>query len=162
MKAYEEGKPSYFSTPPVNLIRALGLSVRRLAEIGPLELAGRHRSALRKIKAAAECLGLKFVVEDEHSRAHTMSAFYFPEDINQQDLLDLTTRHGSMLDSGLKGLNEEQKENNHFRMGHMGLSATDTSRRHIETTFEALRQAMVECGRRIPEEPLRKALFAVF
>ena len=63
MHAYEQGKPSYFATPPVNLIYALRTSLTRIVRGSPsLEDRFRlHRETSRRIRQALKDLGLKQV-----------------------------------------------------------------------------------------------------
>ena len=65
MRAYEAGKPAYFATPPVNLVYAFHASLSRITAGSP-PLADRfafHREASRRVKEAAEKLGLKQVAK---------------------------------------------------------------------------------------------------
>jgi alanine-glyoxylate transaminase/serine-glyoxylate transaminase/serine-pyruvate transaminase len=65
MRAYEAGKPSYFATPPVNLVYAFHASLSRITTGSP-SLADRfaaHKEASRRVKEAAEKLGLKQVAK---------------------------------------------------------------------------------------------------
>lgn len=63
MQAYEEGKPAYFATPPVNLIYAFHASLKQIVEGTPsLEDRFRlHREASQRVKKAVAELGLKQV-----------------------------------------------------------------------------------------------------
>lgn len=64
MQAYEQGKPAYFATPPVNLIYAFHVSLKQIVEGSPsLEERFRlHREASSRIKKAVSDLGLKQVL----------------------------------------------------------------------------------------------------
>jgi alanine-glyoxylate transaminase/serine-glyoxylate transaminase/serine-pyruvate transaminase len=65
MQAYEQGKPAYFATPPVNLIYAFQASLTQIVRGSPsLEDRFRlHREASQRIKQALKDLGLKQVCD---------------------------------------------------------------------------------------------------
>lgn len=76
MEAYESGRPMYFATPPVNLIRAYHASLLRITKSSP-SLEDRfklHREASDRVKRAALDLGLKQVPLDGSIAANGMSA----------------------------------------------------------------------------------------
>jgi len=57
MKAYEEGKPSYFGTPPVNLIFALEKSLEIIVTEGIEERVKRHQNIAAAFRKAITSLG---------------------------------------------------------------------------------------------------------
>lgn len=76
MKAYENGTPSYFATPPVNLIYAFHESLTQITKTSP-SLEDRfklHREASQRVKNAAAELGLKQVPLDPAYAANGMTA----------------------------------------------------------------------------------------
>lgn len=76
MQAYEGGRPSYFATPPVNLIRAYHASLVRITRSTP-SIEDRfklHRETSARIKRAALDLGLRQVPIDSSIAANGMSA----------------------------------------------------------------------------------------
>ena len=76
MKAYENGTPAYFATPPVNLIRAYHASLTQIAKSN-ISLENRlqlHREAAQRIRDAATDLGLKLVPTDPHYTANGLTA----------------------------------------------------------------------------------------
>ena len=76
MKAYENGAPAYFATPPVNLIRAFHASLKQITR-GTPSLEDRfalHREAAKKVRAAAAELGLKLVPTEIKYTANGMTA----------------------------------------------------------------------------------------
>lgn len=76
MKAYEAGTPSYFATPPVNLIYAFHASLTRITKGSPT-LEKRfilHKEASKNLKLAAADLGLKQVAVDPAYAANGMTA----------------------------------------------------------------------------------------
>lgn len=76
MKAYEEGKPAYFATPPVNLIRAYHTSLKQITQssVSLEERFKLHREAAERIRQAAVDLGLKLVPVDPYFTANGLSA----------------------------------------------------------------------------------------
>ena len=76
MKAYEQGTGAYFATPPVNLIYAFNASLTTITKSPEVSLEERfklHHEASRRIKSAAEGLGLKQVPGPENA-ANGMTA----------------------------------------------------------------------------------------
>ena len=79
MKVYEQGTGAYFATPPVNLIYAFNASlttITKSSEVNLEERFKRHEEASKRIKAAAEKLGLKQVPDPKNS-ANGMTAVSF-------------------------------------------------------------------------------------
>ncbi len=76
MKAYENGTPAYFATPPVNLIRAFHTSLTQItkANISLEERFQLHRDAAKRVRSAAADLGLKLVPVDPACTANGMTA----------------------------------------------------------------------------------------
>ena len=76
MKAYEEGRPAYFATPPVNLIQSFHASLKHITREAPSldERFRLHREASRRIKSAAAELGFKQVALDPQFAANGMTA----------------------------------------------------------------------------------------
>lgn len=76
MDAYEAGKPMYFATPPVNLIRAYRQALLEITQ-GPVTLEERfalHTEAKNRIKGAITNLGLEIVPKYDSVAANGMSA----------------------------------------------------------------------------------------
>ena len=76
MKAYENGTPAYFATPPVNLIRAFHASLKQITK-GTPSLEDRfklHREAAKRVRNAAAEMGLKLVPTDLKYTANGMTA----------------------------------------------------------------------------------------
>jgi len=79
MQAYEQGRPAYFATPPVNLIYAFEASLKRITKGSPsLEDRFRaHREVSQKIRKAVADLGLQQVPVDSACAANGMTAVSF-------------------------------------------------------------------------------------
>ena len=129
MKAYEARSPSYFGTPPVNLIWALNRSLDQILDEGMDARFARHKRLSDLFKAAMESLGLRQVPVSAHKAASTMTALYYPEGMDASLL-------GKIADSGVLlagGLHPEIKAR-YFRVGHMG-AVTESD---ITTTISAI------------------------
>lgn len=76
MQAYDAGKPAYFGTPPVNMIRALHASLTQLmsSEVSLEERFRLHRQVSCRIKMIAEQLGLKQIPKNPDHAANGMTA----------------------------------------------------------------------------------------
>jgi alanine-glyoxylate transaminase / serine-glyoxylate transaminase / serine-pyruvate transaminase len=115
MRAYEERKPSYFGTPPVNLIWALNVSLGQILGEGMAARVQRHRRLSNAFKEAATALGLRQVPTARSHAADTLTALYYPAGTDAAVV-------GRMGESGVivaGGLHPEIKTR-YFRVGHMG------------------------------------------
>ena len=77
MQAYEAGKPAYFATPPVNLIRSYQTSLTQIVKSPTISLQDRfelHRKAAQRIRQLAAELGLNLVPTDPYFTANGMTA----------------------------------------------------------------------------------------
>ncbi len=119
MEAYEARRPSYFGTPPVNLIRALNVSLGQILAEGMGARFARHEQVGRAFQAALAALGLGQVPTDPTIAAHTLTAPTYPEGIGGGDLLPRIKEAGAILAGGL----HPEIKQTYFRIGHMG--ATD-------------------------------------
>ncbi len=136
-QAYESRKPSYFSTPPVNLISALAASTQLLLEEGMSARVARHRWISHAFRAAWQALGLASLSVDPHATAHTLSALLYPTGIDASLI-------GAIRDEGVVvagGLHPDAKTK-YFRVGHMG----STRGGDVLTTVGAIERALVRMG----------------
>lgn len=138
MEAYEAREATYFGTPPVNLIYALGESLDEILGEGMEARFRRHRLMSEAFKAAMTALGLKQVAALEVA-AHTMSAIYYPEGVGKE-LLGRIEERGVVVAGGL----HPQIKERYFRVGHMG----GVSGSHILATVGAIEGALQACGYR--------------
>lgn len=121
MQAYEARRPSYFGTPPVNLILALQASLKLILEEGLEARFRRHRLIARAFQAAMEALGLRQLPGSPDLRAPTLSAVYYPDGVDSS-LLGKVRDEGVVVAGGLL----PQIAGRYFRVGHMGtVSAND-------------------------------------
>ena len=139
MQAYEARKPSYFGTPPVNLIFALdvsasGKSWRRacLAGLRAISPSARH------CKAGIQALGLSQVPLRPEFAAHTLTAPRYPIGVNGAEFLGRVLQSGVTLAGGLF----PTIRNEYFRIGHMGAVTLGD----VAATLSAIENALAGCG----------------
>lgn len=137
MHAYEARRPDYFGTPPVNLILALQASLEIILAEGMEARFRRHRLIGRAFQAAVEALGLRQLPKSPALRAPTMSAVYYPEDVDSS-LLRKIRDEGIVVAGGLL----PQMAGKYFRVGHMG----STSANDILATVGAIERGLQRCG----------------
>ena len=116
MKAYEERKPSYFGTPPVNLIRALEVSLNLINNEGIENRIATHLVYAKAFRKAIQKIGLELVPKKEDEAANTMSAIYYPETIDGDTFRKNIGEYGVILAGGL----HSEIKTKYFRVGHMG------------------------------------------
>lgn len=121
MQAYEARKPSYFATPAVNLVWALGVSLREILAEGMDARFARHRKLGGAFKAGLAALGLKQVPKRTELLATTLSAIYYPQGVDKS-LVKYIDEAGVIVAGGLHPAIKDQ----YFRVGHMGaVGSTD-------------------------------------
>lgn len=141
MQAYEEGRPSYFATPPVNLIYALDVSLRYILEEGMEAVWTRHARIAGAFQAAWQALGLRTLPVRPEIAAHTMSAVYYPDGVDASVLARIADE--GVIVAG--GLHPELKAR-YFRVGHMGrVRPAD-----VLATVGAIERALHAVGANIP------------
>ncbi len=116
MEAYEARKPSYFATPPVNLIFALNISLGQILDEGMEKRFERHKKLATALRAGLTALGLKQIPSSENHAAFTLSAPCYPDGVTGAQLLPKIKESGVILAGGLLG----EIKNSYFRIGHMG------------------------------------------
>jgi alanine-glyoxylate transaminase/serine-glyoxylate transaminase/serine-pyruvate transaminase len=137
MTAYEERRPSYFGTPPVNLIWALNVSLGQILEEGIDARFARHRTISTAIKAAIAALGMEQVPLGADRAAVTLTAPYFPAGVDRS-LLARVKVAGAILAGGL----HPDIKARYFRIGHMGaINAAD-----VLATVGAIEQGLAGLG----------------
>ena len=116
MQAYESRQPSYFGTPPVNLIFALNVSLGQILVEGMEARFLRHRALSQACKEAMTALGLGQVPVSPVVAAHTLTAPRYPQGLNAPEFLSLVAKAGAVLAGGL----HPEIKGEYFRIGHMG------------------------------------------
>ncbi|MFT4524702.1 MAG: alanine-glyoxylate transaminase/serine-glyoxylate transaminase/serine-pyruvate transaminase [Bacteroidia bacterium] len=134
MTAYEERRPSYFATPPVNLIMALEKSLAMILSEGLDARFERHRKLASKFRSALKELGVRFIPKSETECANALSAPYFPEGLDGGAFLKKVGENGVIIAGGLL----PALKTKYFRVGHMGI----VSEEHIDRTVNAIKAAL--------------------
>ncbi len=116
MKAYQEGSPSYFGTPPVNLINALEKSLTLILEEGIPKRIKRHQKLAMDFRKAIQSIGLSILPKTDSIAANTLTAIYYPQGISGGDFLSGMTGNDIILAGGL----HPKIKTTYFRVGHMG------------------------------------------
>jgi len=137
MEAYEDHQPSYFGTPPVNLIWALNVSLGQILDEGMDTRFGRHRRISRAIKAGVGALGMGQIPVNDSKAANTLTAPYFPDGVDGSVLPHV--KEAGVILAG--GLHPEIKER-YFRIGHMGV----VNESDVRATMGALEQGLTQVG----------------
>ncbi|KAJ3355110.1 hypothetical protein HDU83_004007 [Entophlyctis luteolus] len=148
MQKYEARQPSYFATPPVQLILALQVSLSQLvAAQGAMDQRfALHRVASAKVKDALESWGLKIVPVNRECAANTLTAVYYPAGVAPADFLGKVGAKGVVLAGGL----HPEHATKYFRIGHMNVSVVnDSMLGHLDVTLNAIKAALQECGHKI-------------
>jgi alanine-glyoxylate transaminase/serine-glyoxylate transaminase/serine-pyruvate transaminase len=139
MEAYEARRPSYFGTPAVNLIWALNVSLGQILAEGMDDRFARHRRLSDALKAAITALGMGQVPVDDDKVANTLTAPYYPEEVDAA-VLGFIKEEGVILAGGLHPAIKAR----YFRIGHMGaVSSTD-----ILATVGAVERGLRRAGYR--------------
>jgi len=115
MEAYEARRPSYYGTPPVNLIWALNVSLGQILDEGMATRFARHSRVGRAVRAAVEALGLRQVPVSARLAASTLTAPYYPDGVDAS-FLKYVNEEGAILAGGLHPAIRAR----YFRIGHMG------------------------------------------
>lgn len=154
MRAYEERRPSYFGTPPVNLIQALEVSLSIILKEGIENRFNRHIKTGLAFRSALNSMGLKIIPVNDKIAANTLSAVYFPNEINGGEFLSQVSDKGVILAGGLL----PEIKSKYFRIGHMGsvnLSDSLAAIGAIESALTNLGSNLVQGkGLKIIEEKL--------
>ena len=138
MEAYEARKPSYFGTPPVNLVCALDISLGQILEEGMDSRFRRHLKLGAACRAALRALGLEQVPVDPAHAANTLSAPRYPEGVGGSGLLPQIKKAGAILAGGL----HPKIKAEYFRIGHMGA----TKHGDLLATIGAVESGLASCG----------------
>lgn len=138
MQAYEERRPSYFGTPPVNLIAALDVSLGQILVEGIDRRFERHRRLGAACREAIRALGLGQVPTSDDHAANTLTAPRYPEGVSGAKLLPEIRQAGAILAGGL----HPEICSEYFRIGHMG--ATNSG--DLLATVGAIEAGLGACG----------------
>jgi len=162
MRAYEERRASYFSTPPTNLVLALAAGLAEIESEGVAARIARHAAAAAALRSAWQALGLRLLPARAELAADTLSALLLPEapppdrlpgaaagpaarpaDPAAADAPAVVARiaaHGVTVATGLL----PELRSRYFRVGHMGwvIGRPELLRRTVAAVAAGLR----DCG----------------
>lgn len=151
MQAYDAGRPAYFGTPAVSIVRAYHASLLEITA-GPLSLPARlalHAAAAARITAAASALGMRPLAVHPSERAHGMTALYVPVDaatgrdrVKAAAVLGAVGRRGVVMAGGLVSAGGVKER--YIRIGHMGWSVVGEGGRDVDRMVRVLEEAVRE------------------
>jgi alanine-glyoxylate transaminase/serine-glyoxylate transaminase/serine-pyruvate transaminase len=158
MRAYEERRAAYFSTPPTNLVLALAAGLAEIESEGAAARIASHARAAAALRAAWQALGLRLLPAREDLAANTLSALLLPAGAASADAPAVVARiaeHGVTVATGLL----PDLRSRYLRVGHMGwvVGRPDLLRRTVAAVAAALR----DCGLGAGEHADRQALAAL-
>lgn len=151
---YENRKPSYFSTPSVQLITALNASLSEIfgsenPEINtttsiPYKLHERftkHQDVAQFIKSEliSPSTGLSLVAKSYSIACNGMTALYLPEFVKMVDFLSYMSKN---FDISLAGGIHPQFATKYIRIGHMGISVMGEDAQDVKRTVAAVQATM--------------------
>jgi alanine-glyoxylate transaminase/serine-glyoxylate transaminase/serine-pyruvate transaminase len=139
MEAYQDRRPSYFGTPPVNLIWALNASLGEILEEGMEARFARHRRLSKAVKAVVTALEMKQVPVSADKGVTTLTAPYYPKGVDGS-VLGYINKAGVILAGGLHSSIKAE----YFRIGHMGV----VSGADVLATVGAMEQGLGQVGYR--------------
>ena len=146
MKAYQEGRPSYFSTPATSMILALAQGLSEIVDRGIEIQIERHGLVAESMDRAWRRLGLESVPRAPGGRAHTLSALYLPNEIEGASFPAQVSKQGVIVAGGL----HPEIKGRYFRVGHMGSSVWEPE--YLSRTVGAVGRALQACGRSVDVE----------
>ncbi|NWG11747.1 alanine--glyoxylate aminotransferase family protein [Candidatus Bathyarchaeota archaeon] len=131
----------YFATPPVNMIYALHQALKILLNEGLEQRFRRHHVIAEAFRAAMDALNLRLVAKRE-SAADTMTAAYYPDNIDDATFRSEMRRRGIVVASTLGPLKGKG-----FRVGHMG----NVNQNDILATIGAIEATLKNMGYNLNE-----------
>ena len=138
MRSYEERKPAYFGTPPVNLIVALETSLRIICNEGMSERVKRHQILAKAFRAGITSLKLEIIPKTNKIAANTLTAAYYPKGIDGVALRTKIANNNVIIAGGLL----PELKTSYFRIGHMG----SVSSNDLIAVLGALERSLLELG----------------
>lgn len=141
MQNYEAKKPSYFATPPTQLVQALNTALKQLLKTPIAERFAKHKQVSDRVKKTITEMGLKQLASDPDNQAHAMTAMYLPEGITPPEVLPKLMERGVVFAGGL----HKEIATKYIRFGHMGVTVTDDeSRGEVDKALKALKEGLAE------------------
>ena len=134
MQGYRQRKGGYYCTVPVNLIRAIGVSLARIREYGIDKRVADHRAHSLAVKAAFDALKLQQVPVSPSVACNTLTAAYYPPGVSASAFLEAAARKGVWLGGGL----HVAIVSKYFRLGHMGIRYVYVAHRSATQSLPSL------------------------
>lgn len=128
----------YFATPAVNMIYALSEALKDLLAEGLEQRFRRHHIIAEAFRAAMDALNMKLVA-DRECAADTLTAAYYPENVEDLAFRGEMRRRGVVVASALGPLKGKG-----FRVGHMG----NVTQNDIMSTIGAIESTLSFLGHR--------------
>jgi alanine-glyoxylate transaminase/serine-glyoxylate transaminase/serine-pyruvate transaminase len=141
MQKYEEKKPSYFATPPTQIVHALHTALKQILSRPLNERFEQHKKISAKVKAVVAELGLKQLPSKPDNQATGMTTMYLPEGLIPTDILPNLLEKGVVFAAGI----HKDIATKYIRCGHMGVSVMDEDRGDIDRAIQALKDGLAEC-----------------
>jgi alanine-glyoxylate transaminase/serine-glyoxylate transaminase/serine-pyruvate transaminase len=138
MEAYESRNPSYFGTPSVNLITGLKVSLQHIVSEGIENRFLRHKQIATAFREAMLALGLQLLPFQKDISANTLTAVYYPDNIDGGTFLKHIGNNDIILAGGLLPSHKTQ----YFRVGHMG----SVNNNDILATISAIESSLIACN----------------
>ncbi|KAF7727992.1 hypothetical protein EC973_006757 [Apophysomyces ossiformis] len=142
MEAYEAGHVKYFATPSVPLIFALYESLKLATKLPMETRVGIHHQVAANFRKEINAMGLKLMVRREEYAANSVTTVWLPPDISAEQLVSRMAKRGILIGPGV----HKDCATKYFRVGHMGISAVETNRKHMTMVLNALRRSFTELG----------------
>ena len=137
LENYEHAKGSYFATPPVHMIYALDVALTKyLANGGADQRFKDHANVANAFRASLKAMDLKTVALNAEISSNTLTAIYYPENVDGNALRTAIKNNGAIVAGGI----HKQIAAKYFRVGHMGYSVQGGRRDHVWTVIQAVRQ----------------------
>jgi len=153
MDAYLQRKPSYFGTPAVNLILALEKSLQLILKEGMEQRIERHRKVGHAFREGLKSLGLKIIPLNDGAAANTLSAPWFPENVQGSALISGILDEGVIVAGGLL----PEIKTSYFRVGHMGM----VGKNEVVTTLKAIETSLIKQGLRLENDACLKTALEI-
>ncbi|KAK5098662.1 hypothetical protein LTR70_002551 [Exophiala xenobiotica] len=139
MQKYENKEPSYFATPPTQIIHALHASLTSILSLPLEERFRRHKEKGDQVKSGLAELGLTPVALQPEYQSNGVTAFWLPEGLSSKALLSAVLAKGVTLSAGM----HPEHGSKYARFGHMGYSVMSESGLRIDIGIEALRETVI-------------------
>lgn len=136
MRNYENMQPSYFATPPTQLVHALHTALSQAIVDLPARFA-RHNAVSDKIKNAVRELGLSQLASKPEDQAHSMTTIVLPEGTKGSDILPVLSKKNLVFAGGII----KECASSYIRFGHMGVSVMDPERRDVDRAIQGLQES---------------------